>query len=552
MQYQYMERKKLGAFYTDEQVASFLVWWAIRDRDERVLDPCFGGGVFLRSACQRILSLGGNPIFQIYGVEIDPGVHNRIAGMFRTEYSIPASNLIEADFFDICKATLPALDVIVGNPPFIRYHRFTGQIREKALSLAAEQGVVLSRLCSSWAPFLIHSVSMLKNGGRLAMVVPAELGHANYAQPVVEYLARSFKTVTILTFRKRLFPDLNEDTFLLLAEGRGAPSGLILWRDLEDVESLSMMKSDITSLHLGAKSLPNTEDKAMCSKFVTNYISAHARELYFNLKQASTVYRLGDLARVGTGYVTGANEYFHLTEELVRRYQIPAEYLKPAVRRGRDLRGLSYTQEDWLASKARGHASFLLYIEPETELPVTVQRYIRQGEYAGVHLAYKCRVRTPWYSVPQVYQPDAFLTYMSGHAPRVVTNAAGVVAPNTLHVIRLRQLINSWTLAMSWQTSLVKLSCEIEGHSMGGGLLKLEPGEAQAVLIPLGTKKLQDPSFGYELDHLLRHGRLTEARDLADRKILQDDLGLTTAELKILREAYDTLRNRRIRRGAIQ
>src|SRR5690242_13955132 len=44
--------KALGAFYTDAQVAEFLVWWAVRSRAETVIDPSFGGGVFLRAACK--------------------------------------------------------------------------------------------------------------------------------------------------------------------------------------------------------------------------------------------------------------------------------------------------------------------------------------------------------------------------------------------------------------------------------------------------------------------------------------------------------------------
>jgi hypothetical protein len=37
----------------------------------------------------------------------------------------------------------------------------------------------------------------------------------------------------------------------------------------------------------------------------------------------------------------------------------------------------------------------------------------------------------------------------------------------------------------AWQTPLCQLSCEIEGHPLGGGMLKLEPGEAANVCLPL-------------------------------------------------------------------
>jgi len=42
--------KALGAFYTDAQVAEFLVWWAVRSSSDTV---SFGGGVFLRARLAR-------------------------------------------------------------------------------------------------------------------------------------------------------------------------------------------------------------------------------------------------------------------------------------------------------------------------------------------------------------------------------------------------------------------------------------------------------------------------------------------------------------------
>jgi hypothetical protein len=36
----------------------------------------------------------------------------------------------------------------------------------------------------------------------------------------------------------------------------------------------------------------------------------------------------------------------------------------------------------------------------------------------------------------------------------------------------------------SWESPFLKLSCEIEGHPLGGGMLKLEPGEANQLVFP--------------------------------------------------------------------
>ena len=35
-----------------------------------------------------------------------------------------------------------------------------------------------------------------------------------------------------------------------------------------------------------------------------------------------------------------------------------------------------------------------------------------------------------------------------------------------------------------WDTPFVRLSCELEGHPLGGGMLKLEPREATKIVFP--------------------------------------------------------------------
>ena len=197
-----------------------------------MLDPCFGGGVFLRSACKRLIELRGQPESQVFGVEVDPEVHQLIREKLAEEYELNRRNIRLADFFNVEPSEARLVDAVIGNPPFIRYQRFTGEARRLGLARSLAEGVRLPELCSSWAPFIVHCVAMLRPGGRLAMVLPMEVGHAKYARPVLEHIRRSFGTATFLTFRKKLFPELSEDTLLLLADEKGAAPSKFLSRDL--------------------------------------------------------------------------------------------------------------------------------------------------------------------------------------------------------------------------------------------------------------------------------------------------------------------------------
>jgi adenine-specific DNA-methyltransferase len=543
------DAKNAGAFYTDVQIAEFLVWWAVRSPLDTVLDPSFGGGVFLRAACQRLENLGGSVHGQVFGAELDSRVHQEISLKLHEEFRIPASSLLEADFFSVDRITPAGVDVVVGNPPFIRYQRFTGAARERALACAASAGVTVSGLASSWLPFLVHSVAQLKLGGRLAMVLPFELTQAAYARAGLDFLARSFGTVSLLTFRKKLFTDLSEDTLLLLAQDKGRPSRSWRWRDLAHSGELAeMIRRDDREVSpcrvLDAERLATGE-----GRLIDHLLTRKARELYRKLGASIRSVRLGELADVGIGYVTGANEFFHLSPNAARYWKIPSQFLRPAVRRGRSLRGLFFTNQDWELGTHTGEAGYLLHIQPKDDLPASVQRYLATAQ--DIRTAYKVRSRKPWYAVPHVYHPDGFLSYMSGTTPRLVANDAGVVAPNSLHILRLRptMTLNHHAIPALWQTSLTRLSVELEGHALGGGMLKLEPKEAGNVLVawPANFRGLLDDAKA--LDTVSRTMDENTAMNEADNLILRQRLHLTRADCTLLQQAANMLQQRRLARA---
>lgn len=545
--------KALGAYYTDTQVAEFLVRWAVRNGSDLVLDPAFGGGVFLRAACKRLRDLGGDPLLQVFGVELDAAVH-RCIGEKLTEDGVFASNLLASDFFAITDHRLKPVDAIVGNPPFIRYQRFSGDVRARALARAAEQGLKLSQLSSSWLPFLVHSIRMLRPGGRLAMVIPFEIGHASYALPVLRHLDRTFETVTFLTFRKKLFPDLSQDTLLLLADGKDKrSSGQFYIRDLMHAGALAEIEATDRRPIAGVRRLNRERVASGQQRLIEYLLPRKARELYAEMSATDHTAPLGRLADVGIGYVTGANDFFHLDPGLAAAMGIPSEFLRACVRRGRALSGLRFTDADWNGALRRGDAGCLLHLPNAGNLPAAAARYVADGERKGVHRTFKCRTRSPWYRVPHVYMPDGFLTYMSGDLPRLVANTAGVVAPNTLHILRLHRGsgVTSNMLAALWQTSLTRLSVEIEGHALGGGMLKLEPTEAERVLVPITPKKDNLESLAVELDQIARTGGDEACKAFADRHLLRRCLGLSAADVRLLRDAAVLLRGRRIGRSIL-
>jgi len=532
-------RKGLGAYYTPDRVAAFLTSWAIRDRSDTVLDPSAGEGVFLLAARERLLELGGDVASQVAGIELSPETYQLTNIDLANLRSRPA--LLRGDFFDFQASAMAPVTAIVGNPPFIRYQRFTGASRKKALSRAEDAGVKLSELSSSWAPFLVHAATFIESGGRMAVVAPAELAHASYAQPVVKFLCGAFSKVKLLSFGKRLFPDISEDTVLVLAEGRGAQFHELTVHDLDGPESLAAV-SHTALERTGSRATTGWTNGV--TRFVEHFLPAVTRGLYSELASHPAVVRLGSVAEVGIGYVTGNNDFFHLSAQEAKDRAIPQRHLAKAIRNGRGVNGLVFSGEDWRLLREAGAKNWLVKIRSTAEAgDAPIAAYIAEGLRAGVDKAYKCRVRDPWYSVPHVHIGDAFLTYMSGTKPKLFLNGARAVAPNTLHVVRLRRgaMVTPLQLTASWNSALTGLSCEVQGHSLGGGMLKLEPRESGQVLVAALPVR---QSVVDELDGLARSGRLDEVQSQVDR-LMQDTLGLSHRDLVRLTEATSLLRSRR-------
>ena len=553
--------KALGAYYTPDKAVDFMVRWAVRQPNAVVIDPSFGNGQFLKASTQN--DFVQNPKDQIYGIELDKETFDANKEVLETQYRV--FNLYNDDFFDSDeffrghfgpKVPVAAFDAVVGNPPFIRYQRFKGQERERALKRALEHGVTLPGHASSWAPFLVHAVSLIKPGGRLAMVVPSELGYAAYAKSVMAFLLEQFGSLSILSFQRRLFPKLGEDTLIVLGDDHGSPIDCFELVDVEAEERLAAFNGTFDSIGK-IKKFNNKELESLKThqtKLLEYLLSERTRTQYRRAVSGERIKTFGNVVNVGIGYVTGHNDFFHPDQQTVHDFGIPDAFLKPCVRRSNNLQGLHITEMDW--SNDPEPKKWLLHIPaqaPET-LPKGLRRYLEKGEREGVLERYKVSHRERWYSVPHVKAGDALLTYMSGGAPRLIHNPLGYPAPNSLHTVTLRASlygqVDAKLLVVAWYTSLTFLSAEIEGHSLGGGMLKLEPSEAKKVLIALPDNlkpEALDNAYG-QIDSALRQKDLEAALDVGDVLILQGGLGYSPKQCSVLRSGYHYLRDRRMNR----
>lgn len=537
-------RKARGAFFTPPEVARYLCEWAIRSADDRVYEPSCGEADFLLAAGARLRTLGASTIDGnlLEGAEL----HAASAAGALTELASVGmtAGIRVSDFFDV-DLEPGRYDAIVGNPPYVRYQAFHGEARRKAQEAALRAGVRLSGLSSSWAAFTVRSAQLVKPGGRLGFVLPAELLSTNYAGPVRRFLTERFGSVRLIMFDERVFPGVLAEVVLLLAEGRGPTDHI----EVSKARNLT---------DLAAPPVTRWRPAQPEAKWTPALLPTGAADLYAMLVRDSFA-QLDAWGRTDLGMVTGNNRYFCLTPDEADAIGLTeSELLRISPPGSRHLRGLTLTKRAWRELAETGRAVYLFAPRDDLEQSMSAgaATYIAQGRATNVHTAYKCRVRTPWWRVPGVAVPDLFLTYMNHDTPRLVANEARVAHLNSVHGVTLDQEhrdLGRDLLPIGALNALTLLGAELVGRAYGGGILKVEPKEADLLPVPSPSVLAEAGdtlrALRPQLATHLRNGRLGEAVALVDRVLLVDRLGLKRADVAKLRDAHAMLFARRVTRG---
>lgn len=536
-------RKARGAFFTPPALARFIADWAIRSGTDTVLEPSCGDAAFLLPAIDRLRGLGASAKLtdQLHGIEIhDASATSALAHLARHKAD---GRIAVGDFFDQAPPAAK-FDAVIGNPPYVRYQQFTGDARAKSLQAALAQGVRLTGLASSWAAFTIHASHFLKEEGRLGLVLPAELLTVNYAAQVRRFLLSRFAKVRLVLFEELVFPDVLEEVVLLLAEGTGgAPSFEVYQaRNLADLERMC------ADSWVGYA--PSGDQK-----WTPALLPAAALDVYARLTEGPGFATLLDWGETYLGAVTGNNDFFSLSRTDATKLKLKAgELLAISPPGSKHLRGLTFTQTAWESLASEGKRCFLFAPGPKPS--AAARTYIAAGEANGVHHAYKCRVRSPWWRVPLVERPDLLFTYMNHDRPRLITNDADAQLLNSLYGVKLKSAVRAIgreLLPLACLNSATLLGAEVVGRAYGGGMLKHEPKEADRLPVPSAAtlEAVADDlrAIRPQIGRALRSTNPQRAIDLVDAIVLERHLGLSASEVAGLRGARDLLFQRRVTRS---
>lgn len=527
--------KLRGGYYTPEKISEFLVRWAVPKKDADVLEPSCGDGQFIKS----LVKMHGKNI-KITGVELLKSEAHK-ASLFGNSNT----NVIVSDAFKWFLESNNNFDAVVGNPPFIRYQNFPEESRQLAFKLMQNEGLKPSRLINSWMPFVVLATQALKIGGRIGMVLPAELLQVNYAKQLRRYLSIKYKSIAIITFKQLVFKNIQQEVILFMAERKDCVSSNISLLEFENLEDLSHKKLSIKKLQHKIVDIDHDNEK-----WTHFFLNQNELELVRRVEKSNQFIRLGQIANVNVGIVTGNNDFFILNRTKLKDLKL-SSCTSPIISKSNQLKGISFKESDYSLISNLNEDVYVLDFKGalRSKLSTNMEKYVIKGEKEGVTLGYKCRIRLPlWWNLKSTWIPDAFLLRQIHDGPKMIVNETESTSTDTIHRVKLKSnRISAKKLSAIFYTSLTFAFAEIRGRSYGGGVLELEPSEAENLPIPVFTSNLVIPYK--KLDNLVRQKKVLDALNLMDSIVLKS-AGLDKSDILMLRNIWLKLRNRRLSRNS--
>ncbi|NCP53344.1 MAG: class I SAM-dependent methyltransferase [Flavobacteriales bacterium] len=526
------DEKLRGGFYTPKPIAAFILKWAFNGNKELdILEPSCGDGVFLKEIKKENYEYNS-----VTAIEFD-----EIESEKSESIGLNKSTVINEDFHKYCINTDKKFDLIVGNPPYIRYQYFNREQQQFASDIFNKANLKYSKLTNAWVSFVVGSSLLLKEKGKIGFVLPAEILQVSYAQPLREFLAHFYNKINIVSFEKLVFPNIQQEVVLLLCEKNNSNSHLIEHLELRDADELK--KLDVSKL----KS-PKKKIDFKSNKWTFYFLEQEEIDFLERLQSDKKFKQLGKFAKVEVGITTGSNPFFTVPLSTVQFYNLE-KYAKPLVGRSVQVPSAIFTIKDWDRNRDKEARTHFLSFPKMADLngSIGARDYIAWGEEEKINEGYKCKIRDEWQIVPSQRISEALFIRRNNKYPKLIINEAKAFTTDTMHRVTLKPNVDLKALTASYYNSLSLAFSEICGRSHGGGVLELMPNEVERILLPYNENNSDLLTI---IDKMIRDKKdISEILKITNQKILKENYGLSNSEIELADSIWKKLSNRRLNRG---
>jgi len=447
--------------------------YVMAHRPKEVFDPAVGAGVFLLTA--RELARESCQDVGLSGREIDPAplveaLHNGL-----TQEDLARVEL--RDF--VLDPPTKRLSAIVANPPYIRHHRLSMNVKSRLRQMTAKMsGLTLDGRAGYHVYFLLRALSLLEEGGRLAFIMPADTCEGVFSDNLWRWVTSRFRLDGVVTFLPNAtpFPGVDTNAVVFLIEN-AAPKKAIAWiqckepTDQLEQAARELLPSESTNLSVVERNLVEALETGLSRPV--------------RMETGDTV-RLGMFAAAMRGIATGCNEFFLFNREQVERLGL-AEFVVPIVAKTRYVQGDEFTKADFVELAAAGKHCYLLSLDgrPLDLFPKAVRQYLAKGVQDSIDSNTLISTRKPWYKMEKRVVPPYLFAYLGRRNARFIRNSAGVVPLTGFLCIYPTPGIELAKLWRVLQDPQVNENLKLVGKSYGGGAIKVEPRKLEQLPIPI-------------------------------------------------------------------
>jgi len=434
--------------------------WVCGDRPACILDPALGEGVFV-DAVQRALG-------DVGGVRVDAfDIDGDMVDAFMARPRKIQTRCRAADF--ITTNVRKRYDAIIANPPYVRHHEM--DYGEDVLGRFDELcGRRLSRMTNLYGLFLVKIWSLLGPGGRAAVILPAEWLNADFGGPLKAWLLEENAIEAILHFDHAdlVFADaLTTAAIVLLRRGRAG-------------------NAPVTFATVGSGCSLDQVDLDAAPRRHREGLDADRKwtPLFDGAAEEAASFVLRDIAHCTRGIATGANAFFTLRESDRLRLGIDRRDVSLCITKAADAPDAVLTNDHMARLIEADRRVFLL--SPRKQLSPAVERYLADGRRDGIDRRYLPSHRPVWFR-PERREPASILAMVFARGEfRFVLNEARVLNLTAFHGIYPHDAAPARIAALHAYLGSPEAQAALRGHRRiyGGGLLKLEPRDVEAIAIP--------------------------------------------------------------------
>lgn len=471
------EQTEKGQHFTSSDEIDIINTFCIKSQTKSIVDTACGSGAFLVRAFQRLKYLNAKAKLEnVIAIDVAqiPVFLARINMFLQDIYNSKCSNtIIHKDLATIRTGSFNTpFDSCIGNPPYIRQELITN--KEEWVQLIKEDFGIqkINKQSDLYVYYLMHTASLLKEGGRLGYVIASSWLDVSYGKDLQKFLLDHFKIIAIIDQQSsRSFQTASVNTVILIIEKCSQKANrennivkfVRLYKNythfignVEDSDRFDQLERFVQQIEQASKNIKskiisihtiNQRELELNSSENNKYHNGYWGTQFFRTtplyqeiiqKAKSKLIPLKALCDVKYGIKTGANSFFYLTDETdqaivageknsefwstygkyrsamdKKQYIIERSYVKPILKSQREAQGLSVNSSDlkYCVLDVKYNRSKLKNSKSD------IYKYIQKAESSAykIHQRPTCKARvsadksTDWFNLGKEIIPGDFI-----------------------------------------------------------------------------------------------------------------------------------------------